>query len=84
MRSGSKRRFADLNESYEHRSVEIFGLSVNNIHGEVLGPHYRLPSKIISTVIGISGEGGKSRSIFHQLPLASELNHPITMVSTCF
>ena len=80
MKSGTKRRFADLNESYEHRTIEIVGLSMNNLHGEVMGPHFQLPSKLISTLIGISG-GEKSRSIFHQLPLASELNHPITMVS---
>ena len=79
MKRGSKRRYEDLDDSYDQKPVEIVGLKINDLYGEVMGPHYRLVSKFITTRIGVNGEG-KSRSLFHQLPLGSDFSHPITMV----
>ena len=81
IKQGTKRkRYIETDDDYEAEPVQVVGLSMRNVTGEILNKPLRLMSKFITTQCGVEYESN-SRSVYYQLALYGDMKDPISFVS---
>ena len=71
-----------MDDYYEEKPAQVVGLAFHNYGGEIMNQPNRLLGKLITTRCGMDDEH-PAKSIYYHLPLYSDLQHPLTIVSRC-